>query len=99
MTWTFRQRFQDESDGAPVGARQGIDVWLRGRRSAVLELSQTKSDLIAMLAHDFRGPLTSIVGYAVANAMNMGFPLAVYATLCRETGAPGEARKGRRQAG
>ena len=34
------------------------------RRGAVLELSQTKSDLIAMLAHDFRGPLTSIVGYA-----------------------------------
>jgi len=30
----------------------------------------------------------SIVGYAVANAMNMGFTLAVYATLCRETGAP-----------
>lgn len=37
---------------------------LESRRSAVLELSQTKSDLIAMLAHDFRGPLTSIVGYA-----------------------------------
>jgi signal transduction histidine kinase len=34
------------------------------RRSAVLELNQTKSDLIAMLAHDFRGPLTSIVGFA-----------------------------------
>ncbi len=34
------------------------------RRLAVLELSQTKSDLIAMLAHDFRGPLTSIVGFA-----------------------------------
>lgn len=34
------------------------------RRSAVLELSQTKSDLIAMLAHDFRGPLTTIVGFA-----------------------------------
>jgi PAS domain S-box-containing protein len=34
------------------------------RRSAVMELNQTKSDLIAMLAHDFRGPLTSIVGYA-----------------------------------
>ncbi len=32
------------------------------RRSAVLELNQTKSDLITMLAHDFRGPLTSIVG-------------------------------------
>ena len=37
---------------------------LESRRSAVLELSQTKSDLIAMLAHDFRGPLTSIVGYS-----------------------------------
>lgn len=34
------------------------------RRIAVLELNQTKSDLIAMLAHDFRGPLTSIVGFA-----------------------------------
>lgn len=34
------------------------------RRSAVLELNQTKSDLIAMLAHDFRGPLTSIVGFS-----------------------------------
>ena len=37
---------------------------LEDRRSAVLELSQNKSDLIAMLAHDFRGPLTSIVGFA-----------------------------------
>jgi PAS domain S-box-containing protein len=37
---------------------------LEERRSAVLELSQTKSDLITMLAHDFRGPLTSIVGFA-----------------------------------
>ena len=34
------------------------------RRSAVMDLNQTKSDLIAMLAHDFRGPLTSIVGYS-----------------------------------
>ena len=34
------------------------------RRSAGLELNQTKSDLITMLAHDFRGPLTSIVGFA-----------------------------------
>ncbi len=34
------------------------------RRSAVVELNQTKSDLIAMLAHDFRGPLTSIMGFA-----------------------------------
>lgn len=34
------------------------------RRAAVMDLNQTKSDLIAMLAHDFRGPLTSIVGFA-----------------------------------
>ncbi len=30
----------------------------------------------------------TIVGYAVGNAMNMGSTLAVYATLCRERGAP-----------
>ncbi len=30
----------------------------------------------------------SIVGFALGNAMNMGVTLAVYATLCRETGEP-----------
>jgi nucleoside-diphosphate-sugar epimerase len=30
----------------------------------------------------------TIVGFAVGNAMNMGVTLAVYATLCRETGRP-----------
>jgi nucleoside-diphosphate-sugar epimerase len=30
----------------------------------------------------------TIVGYAVGNAMNMGTTLAVYATICRETGRP-----------
>ena len=30
----------------------------------------------------------TIVGYAVGNAMNMGVTLAVYATICRETGMP-----------
>lgn len=30
----------------------------------------------------------SIIGYAVGNAMNMGVTLAVYATICRETGRP-----------
>ena len=30
----------------------------------------------------------SIVGFALGNAMNMGVTLAVYATLCRETGQP-----------
>lgn len=34
------------------------------QRNAVLELNQVKSDLIAMLAHDFKGPLTNILGYA-----------------------------------
>jgi nucleoside-diphosphate-sugar epimerase len=30
----------------------------------------------------------TIIGYAIGNAMNMGVTLAVYATLCRETGRP-----------
>ena len=37
---------------------------IEDRRTAVIELNQTKSDLIAMLAHDFRGPLTSIMGFS-----------------------------------
>lgn len=37
---------------------------IEDRRAAVIELNQTKSDLIAMLAHDFRGPLTTIMGFA-----------------------------------
>lgn len=41
------------------------------RRSAVLELNQVKTDLIAMLAHDFKSPLTSIVGFAEL-AMELG---------------------------
>lgn len=41
------------------------------RRSAVLELSQVKTDLIAMLAHDFKSPLTSIVGFTEL-AMELG---------------------------
>ncbi len=30
----------------------------------------------------------TVIGYALGNAMNMGVTLAVYATLCRETGQP-----------
>jgi nucleoside-diphosphate-sugar epimerase len=30
----------------------------------------------------------TIIGYAIGNAMNMGLTLAVYATLCRESGQP-----------
>jgi nucleoside-diphosphate-sugar epimerase len=30
----------------------------------------------------------TIIGYALGNAMNMGVSLAVYATICRETGRP-----------
>jgi nucleoside-diphosphate-sugar epimerase len=30
----------------------------------------------------------TVIGYALGNAMNMGVTLAVYATLCRETGRP-----------
>ncbi len=37
---------------------------LVSRRDSVVELNQIKNDLIAMLAHDFKGPLTTIVGFA-----------------------------------
>jgi hypothetical protein len=30
----------------------------------------------------------TIIGYAMGNAMNMGTTLAVYSTICRETGGP-----------
>jgi nucleoside-diphosphate-sugar epimerase len=30
----------------------------------------------------------TVIGYALGNAMNMGVTLAVYATICRETGQP-----------
>jgi nucleoside-diphosphate-sugar epimerase len=30
----------------------------------------------------------TVIGYAVGNAMNMGVTLAVYATICKETGQP-----------
>ena len=30
----------------------------------------------------------TVIGFAIGNAMNMGVTLAVYATLCRETGQP-----------
>lgn len=44
---------------------------LEERRSAILELHQVKTDLIAMLAHDFKSPLTSIVGFTEL-AMELG---------------------------
>ncbi len=37
---------------------------LESQRSAVLQISQLKHDLVATLAHDIKGPLTSIVGFA-----------------------------------
>jgi signal transduction histidine kinase len=37
---------------------------LQRQRTSVLHLSQLKNDLIAVLAHDIKGPLTSIVGFA-----------------------------------
>ena len=37
---------------------------LERQRAAVLQLNQLKNDLIAVLAHDIKGPLTSIVGFA-----------------------------------
>ena len=37
---------------------------LQDRRATLMETNQRKNDLIAMLGHDFRGPLTSILGFA-----------------------------------
>lgn len=37
---------------------------LNALRSAAIELMELKSDLITMIAHDFRGPLTAIIGFA-----------------------------------
>ena len=47
-------------------AARNVELYeeLASRRDAVVELNQVKNDLIAMLAHDFRGPLTTIVGFA-----------------------------------
>jgi signal transduction histidine kinase len=37
---------------------------LEAQRSAVREIGQLKRDLVSTLAHDIKGPLTSIVGFA-----------------------------------
>ncbi|HUN28531.1 MAG TPA: ATP-binding protein [Alphaproteobacteria bacterium] len=37
---------------------------LEAQRSAVMQISQLKHDLVATLAHDTKGPLTSIIGFA-----------------------------------
>lgn len=36
---------------------------LQSQRASVIQLNQLKDDLIAVLAHDFKGPLTTIVGF------------------------------------
>lgn len=41
------------------------------QRAAVLQISQNKHDLVATLAHDIKGPLTSIIGFA--ELMEEGF--------------------------
>jgi PAS domain S-box-containing protein len=47
-------------------AARNVELYgeLQARGAAVVELNQIKTDLIAMLAHDFKGPLTTIVGFA-----------------------------------
>lgn len=37
---------------------------LQEQRSSILQLNHLKDDLIAVLAHDFKGPLTTIMGFA-----------------------------------
>jgi len=47
-----------------AAAIRNIEVYaeLEARRAAVMDLNQVKNDLIAMLAHDFKAPLTTIAG-------------------------------------
>ena len=53
-------------------AARNVELYseLSARRASVTELNQIKNDLIAMLAHDFKGPLTTIVGFADILAEN-----------------------------
>ncbi|HEY5257805.1 MAG TPA: hybrid sensor histidine kinase/response regulator [Candidatus Baltobacteraceae bacterium] len=37
---------------------------LADQRASVIRINQLKNDLISVLAHDFKGPLTSILGYS-----------------------------------
>jgi signal transduction histidine kinase len=37
---------------------------LESQRNAVMQISQLKHDLVATMAHDIKGPLTSIIGFA-----------------------------------
>jgi signal transduction histidine kinase/CheY-like chemotaxis protein len=36
---------------------------LQSQRASVIQLNQLKDDLIAVLAHDFKGPLTTVIGF------------------------------------
>ncbi len=56
-------------------AARNVELYheLQTRRAAVVELNQVKNDLIAMLAHDFKGPLTTIVGFADVLAEDQRF--------------------------
>jgi PAS domain S-box-containing protein len=49
-----------------VAANYNVALYdeLADRREAIGEINQAKSDLIAMLAHDLKNPLTTILGYA-----------------------------------
>jgi nucleoside-diphosphate-sugar epimerase len=62
-------------------------------RKAGLNFYYTQEDILFERAH--RQKLTwnvhrpnTIIGYAIGNAMNMGTTLAVYASICKETGQP-----------
>jgi len=49
-----------------AGPARNVELYaeLNALRSSAIELIELKSDLIAMLAHDFQGPLTAIIGFA-----------------------------------
>lgn len=54
---------------------------LEHQRTSIIELNALKSDLIAMLAHDFRGPLSVISGNAELVADDPATPQSVRASM------------------
>ncbi len=67
------ERVRERLDAAQYEVIQGRELAhrlaasideLERQRASVLELNQLKNDLIAVLAHDIKGPLTSIAGFA-----------------------------------
>lgn len=74
MLWVHFRGKMLELDGMPAHwIALGCDITEMRRQCAqIAELSRFQGDLIAMLAHDFRGPLTAVAGFAELLIENAG---------------------------